>query len=155
VFSARDAEVFRLARALISRVPSHLDRDGREIRCHELARAVCAHLVARDLVAEVIDGDLYSIEHTWILLPRWINAPILDVYTPGRLPQVQLIDHHLWIVRGYEAHPALRSDIRQEVVDDLVMVMTDPASALASPRGPRGMPPRIGIIGPILDEELP
>jgi site-specific recombinase XerD len=58
VFSARSAEVYRAARALVSRVVSHLDREGREIRCHELARAVAKHLVRQGYELLVVDGVL-------------------------------------------------------------------------------------------------
>lgn len=62
---------------------------GWEIRCHELARAV-ARLY--DLV--VVDGHMGDAEHSWCLCPmRGTAAPwLLDVYVPGRLPMVQLVD---------------------------------------------------------------
>lgn len=137
-FSPQDAEAFRLARALVGRVRSHLAYDGQEIRCHELARAVVRVLTARGLEAVVVDGSLWLIEHTWILLPGQGDQKLLDVYAPGRLPQVQLLDVHPSVTRGYRASPAHRDDVRDRVVDDLVAAWSD-------------MP---ALSGPIVDEEL-
>jgi len=134
VFSPRHAEAYRLARALVGRVSSHLDREGREVRCHELARAVVHYLGIQEIEARVVDGVLWSIEHTWIVLPgQYGNDALLDVYAPGRLPQVQLIDTHGQIMRGYEPWPVSRSAVRDEVVDDLIREMAI-ARLLVEPR---------------------
>jgi hypothetical protein len=124
-FSARSAEVYRAARALVSRVVSHLDREGREIRCHELARAVAKHLVRQGYELLVVDGVLGCADHTWIELSR--TRAILDVYTPGRLPVVQLVDD-CQVLTGngrpaYAARGAPRTDIREEVVEALFLAM--------------------------------
>lgn len=79
---------------------------GNELRCHELARAVyrgLQHHAATSRIV-VLDGHLWAQEHSWIQLTE-LRAPhrraYLDVYTPGRIPQVQLLDVHWNIVRGY------------------------------------------------------
>lgn len=107
------------------------DRHGNEVRCHELARAAlkALHDLNRRKLDEarasltLVDGSLGSIEHSWLVYAT--AAPphadfqrrfILDVYCPGRLPQVQLLDgDHFAIARGYSPTGA-RDDI------DLVMV---------------------------------
>ena len=122
VFSPDAAWVFRYARSLVSRVSSHLDAGGREIRCHELARAVACCLRVQGVDLQVVDGALWSIEHTWIVLPGTLDGSLLDVYAPGRLPQVQLLHEHRNVSRGY-ASGVERSDVRHAVVDDLVRQM--------------------------------
>ena len=112
------------------------DRHGNEVRCHELARAalsaLCASnqsmLEACDVALSIVDGNLWAIEHTWLLY-QWNSelVPkrfILDVYCPGRLPQVQLIDgSHFAIARGYEPGP-VRTDIDHEMLATLLAEMT-------------------------------
>ncbi len=94
---------------------------GIELRCHELARAVARGLVHRGHSGvTVIDGQLYMIEHSWLLLPpsrlpAAMRPALLDVYCPGRLPQVQLIDDHFVVSRGYKAGKP-RTDIRERIV---------------------------------------
>lgn len=98
------------------------DRWGNEVRCHELARAALTALTAlnqrklneANATLAIVDGHMWAVEHTWLtytcndkVAPRRF---ILDVYTPGRLPQVQLIDEHFSIARGYSAGDA-RKDI--------------------------------------------
>jgi hypothetical protein len=57
---------------------------------------------------------MWAVEHTWLTYtcndPEAPRRFILDVYTPGRLPQVQLIDEHFSIARGYNSGEA-RKDI--------------------------------------------
>ena len=107
---------------LVKRVPSLSTRTP-EIRCHELARA--AHECLKNLghTTFVIDGSLYSIEHSWLIIkadrPQYA---ILDVYCPGRVPQVQLIDQHFVIARGYVPGET-RTDVRVRECADLVHAM--------------------------------
>jgi len=115
---------------------------GNELRCHELARAAHRALSAEHaerlrtwkVGLTVVDGRLGPIEHSWITYapPAPIGQPyrdaprrahVLDVYCPGRLPQVQLIDGSSTISREYHAGPA-REDIDQAIVDSLVQEMT-------------------------------
>jgi hypothetical protein len=96
--------------ACVSRVSNSW---GNELRCHELARSVAE--VIDD--ATVVDGKCGPVEHTWLVLS---DGAILDPYVPGRLPAVQLIDP---IVGATYRPGENRDDIRQEIVDRLVMEM--------------------------------
>ncbi len=120
---ARTAEVFRYARSLVARVPSHLDPEGREVRCHELARAVARCLAGQRVAHQVVDGLLWAVDHTWIVLPDPGRRLLLDMYAPGRLPQVQLICDDACVSRGYTPGEE-RTDVRWSVVDHLVRAMT-------------------------------
>ncbi|HSN25518.1 MAG TPA: hypothetical protein VLT45_04510 [Kofleriaceae bacterium] len=89
-----------------------------ELRCHELARAVSLALAAHHTLI-VIDGKLGPIEHTWL----WIATErpmILDVYTPGRMPQVQLIDVLVSLSGTGYVRGRQRRDIDHPRVDALV-----------------------------------
>ncbi len=127
---------------------------GSELRCHELARAAHRALLADHadrlrtwkVALAVVDGLLGPIEHSWITyevlgqpyrgvvrdVPR---AHVLDVYCPGRLPQVQLIDGSSTISREYRAGTqyrrataehvqAEREDINKDLVEALFREMT-------------------------------
>lgn len=109
------------------------DHSIRELRCHELVRAVGGIL---GLVP--VDGTYGAVEHSW-LVPRKEQGWLLDVYAVGRLPQVQLVDttsllpefklfqagaprldlDHaligaLWACLDSEAYSALRADACRE-----------------------------------------
>ena len=115
---------------LLSRVTTYVDRVsstwGNELRCHELARAVLSIALsdttrgwivraARELT--VVDGKCGPIEHSWLLFS---DGVILDPYAPGRMPAVQIID----AIVGTAYRPGSpRSDIRQDIVDRLVLEM--------------------------------
>lgn len=105
---------------LLSRVEAFVARVssawGNELRCHELARAV--HLVyEREHKLDVVDGKCGPIEHSWL---RFSDGVILDPYAPGRMPAVQIVDP----IAGTAYRPgAPRSDIRQAIVDRLVLEM--------------------------------
>lgn len=104
---------------LLSRVESIVSRVsdawGNELRCHELARAVCIVVADRSLV--VVDGHCGPVEHSWL---RCADGVIVDPYVPGRLPAVQIVDT---IVAGpYRAGPR-RSDVRGSTVRKLVAEM--------------------------------
>jgi hypothetical protein len=53
---------------------------------------------------------------------------VLDVYTPGRLPQVQLIDVTATLGQPYRLGPP-RRDIKKAVVAELVQLMRDAISS--------------------------
>lgn len=122
-----------LALALVARVPNHLDERGREIRCHELARAVARELLRRAGLGtpgiRVVDGRLGAIEHSWLELTSALkDQAILDVYTPGRVPQVQLIDKHPVITACYRESPTFTGPrIHLETIDRLCCLMSVPA----------------------------
>lgn len=108
---------------LLSRVESYVagvaSSWGNELRCYELARAV--HLVVHEHEHKllVIDGKCGPIEHSWLYIS---DGVILDPYAPGRLPAVQLVD----LIVGSAYKPGtLRADIRQPIVDRLVLEMRD------------------------------
>lgn len=90
-------------------------------RCHEIARAV-ERFMALPNTARVVDGECGLVEHSWIELDR---DTILDTYTVGRMPMVQLI--HVSVaslirtpfgpVQFYVEDPVPREDIRWDEVD--------------------------------------
>jgi hypothetical protein len=114
---------------------------GNEVRCHELARAALkaltelnqSKLQRNGASLELVDGRLWLIEHSWIVFSGRYAAAlarhessrryILDVYCPGRLPQVQLLDDHFAVARGYEASPAACVDVNLGLVARLVEEM--------------------------------
>jgi len=106
------------------------------VRCHELSRAVAHQLTAIGTKAEVVDGSLWWADHSWILLPGQTDSALLDVYAPGRVPQVQLLHDHHVVTRGYERGPA-RTDVRTDVVDVLCRLMEHASN----------MPPELSKIG--------
>lgn len=91
---------------------------GNELRCHELARAVHLAVYADEYKLDVVDGHCGPVEHSWL---RCSNGVILDVYAPGRLPAVQLVDPLIGV--GTYRPGKLRRDVRQEIVDRLVVEM--------------------------------
>jgi len=114
-------------------------RWGNELRCHELARAAHAALWALNrwrldevgATLSVVDGQLWAIEHSWLVyqIPgrcsttQYAKRFLLDVYCPGRLPQVQLIDDHFSIMRGYEDSGKVRGDVDCSMVAKLTREM--------------------------------
>jgi hypothetical protein len=100
----------------------HSIPDMEDLRCHEVARAV-----AIVLGLEVQDGKYGMVEHSWVLLPRRTYcSTILDVYSVGRLPLVQLI-HHTEILPHYDSYKAgdPRDVVEQEIVDLLVRILRE------------------------------
>ncbi len=129
VFKAFDQVVWGRARRAVNAIGNEW---GNELRCHELARAV--HRLLDLPVLTVIDGQLGAIEHTWLelIVPvpevdqaregRKARKAIIDVYTPGRLPQVQLIDPFPLMRPLYEPGP-VRTDVRLAIVEQLYQEM--------------------------------
>jgi len=112
-FQSIHTKLFRHARKYVTRIPDYW---GNELRCHELARAV--HAVLHELhepgyKLEVVDGRCGPVEHSWL---SWSDGVILDVYAPGRLPAVQLVDP---LVGAYRPGTP-RQDIKQSIVNQLV-----------------------------------
>lgn len=121
-------ELFHRAEALVASV---LDReDPSEIRCHEMARAA-----GRVLGLPVQDGHFGLVEHSWLWTrePRGFMPQLIDVYSVGSLPIVQIVDmancrtHRQSYRIGKE-----RDDIRWDVVDRLVSEMSGQASILTT-----------------------
>lgn len=109
---------------VVAQMPS-LDPLGREVRCHELARAAHARLrEARGLHGTewvVRDGRfLKVVEHSWLEMtdpPSVIGSServILDVYAVGAHPQVQVVYQSTLVSRFEVREP--REDIRADVV---------------------------------------
>lgn len=120
IFLPEEMEVFDLACTLVSRLPYEVM--GSVVRCHERVRAVA------DLLELTFEDGFYGmVEHSWIWLsPREPISPlprILDVYVPGRIPQVQLIDPHIHLPFEYRRGPP-RTDINQPMVFELIRLMT-------------------------------
>jgi hypothetical protein len=88
-----------------------------ECRCHELARAVLFALGGDLPMLFVQDGKVGPVEHTWLRFEATGN--ILDVYRPGVLPGVLLIDG---LLAGDYKAGTVRDDIRQE---DLLRILQD------------------------------
>lgn len=86
-FSATEIRALQLATVLVNKV----GEANFLVRCHELARAAASVLgkYGDEYKYDVVDGMYGPIEHTWLVTDR---GNILDVYVPGREPQVQLID---------------------------------------------------------------
>lgn len=106
---------------LLVRVEAHVTRIsnawGNELRCHELVRAVRLVVNACEHKLDVVDGKCGPIEHSWL---RFSDGVILDPYTPGRMPAVQLVDP----IVGTAYRPgASRTDIRRAILDRLVLEM--------------------------------
>lgn len=124
VFSARQRHLLRTVEDFVARIPSTL---GEATRCHELARAVAAVVLTPLPPLRVVDGRYNRCDHSWLALP--IDAigddcKLIDVYSVGRLPQVQLV-HDIWhTTRGAQYVPgAPRTDIRERMVRALIVAM--------------------------------
>lgn len=136
VFSDTELDQYEQARTLVDRLPRELLA---ERRCHEVARAVAKSVAG----VRVQDGHYDYVEHTWlwtqplleeeveIWAPGWFHAhrpKILDVYLPGCVPSVCLLDPfgHLALPRAYRWGPGDMPPItvREDVVDELHYRMT-------------------------------
>lgn len=101
-------QFMEMAQVLVNNVHGTY-RFGQPIRCHELARAVLLELPPEarngDDALVVQDGRVDHIEHSWL---RFIKSShIIDVYRPGVLPSVMLVDQ--FIASG-SYHPGSRRD---------------------------------------------
>lgn len=127
-FDRKAIRLLRRAERIVRALPDSAAKSG-VLRCHEVARAV-----GQVLELPVQDGQYGMVEHSWLWVlgaPKDIQrsnylgaAVLLDVYTCGRLPQVQLVD--MWALlpesRSYkwDLVGESRSDIRDDVVKKLV-----------------------------------
>jgi len=105
------------ARASAGRIKRE-GHEGCEVRCHELSRAVAHQLTANGTKVEVVRAARSSCDLPPIASRRQTDKALLDVYAPGRVPQVQLLHDHHVVTRGYEHGPA-RLDVRHDVVNAL------------------------------------
>jgi hypothetical protein len=119
-------ELLERAAEMVRHLPDEVDPAG--VRCHELARAVATCLIRRDPAWEqyikVIDGTYDHVDHSWIYL-LWGSGYVLDVYTVGRLPQVQLVQSHSLLqgTRALYKAGSPRQDIRSEVVEAMLCAL--------------------------------
>lgn len=116
IFTRRELDLLTNAQTLVSKFPSH-DLKGEWVRCHEMVR-----VVATSLDLQVMDGFYGMADHSWIWTSKLkIFEPppnILDIYCPGRLPQVQLVHSSNYLPFEYRRGP-VREDVRQDVIDYL------------------------------------
>jgi hypothetical protein len=116
-FGSAHQRLLARVEALVARVSSAW---GNELRCHELVRAV-RFVISDEYVLMIEDGKCGSVEHSWL---RFSDGVILDPYVPGRLPSVQIVDS--FVGTAYRPDDP-RDDIRQWIVDRLVLEMRSPA----------------------------
>lgn len=64
---------------------------------------------------EVVDGLFGLVDHTWIEVALPGRIAILDIYSVGRLPMVQLVHHSFSTKMPYVGRPP-RSDVRTDVI---------------------------------------
>jgi hypothetical protein len=110
-----ETQLYLLAQAtrMVQAMPDEVN--GEEVRCHEVARAV-GHVLGLD----VVDGKYGAVDHSWC-----VHSPptrdVLDPYTIGRVPQVQLVCGSALLPEfaSYRAGE-VRADIREHVVAILV-----------------------------------
>lgn len=122
IFSTEEIILFGWAERFAAKVPSR-QPDGEWVRCHEVARAVGGLLNLT-----VVDGVYGHVQHSWLDLPVAerpdLRRHVLDVYAPGRLPRVQLIDAWYLLPEGSSYKPGLaRGDIREDIVAWLKLKM--------------------------------
>lgn len=122
VFTMREKDLLRRAKMLVDRAP--YEAFGEPVRCHELARAV-----GRILDLEHEDGRFGFVEHTWLWTERkstdkfcapWVIPRILDVYVPGAIPQVQLIDTSSGLPARYFLSNVFDVEIRENVIEEII-----------------------------------
>lgn len=139
VFVQVELEILAAANSAVRDFPDHDSKD-RLIRCHEVARAILKLIkpLAHGFEPRVVDGKFDGVDHSWIAwqCPKahFGGTTILDAYSVGSLPQVQIHRIGTGIRRAdYRPDHLERDDIRHDVVDDLVA-----AAGGAPPEG--GMP---------------
>lgn len=113
VIAQWEIDLFHKAEDIVRGLPFK-DPMGRLVRCHEVARAV-----GRILGLPVQDGHFWTVEHSWLWTeePRGFMPNIIDVYSVGRLPVVQLVDSRDLRAYARDFRPGKRrKDIRWKVV---------------------------------------
>lgn len=111
IFSKAQKDDLAFAIKLVEALPAR-DKSNDWVRCHELARVIEPLLGNR---WHVVDGHVGTVEHTWLVW-RGKGHVVLDVYVPGALPQVQLVDcNPLWRRDGYKPGEP-RRDIRPVII---------------------------------------
>lgn len=101
------------AEILVARLPE-TDSKGRLIRCHEVVRALQGLLPSPLGTWHLQDGHYRTVNHTWLVNPP--SGQVLDLYSVGRYPMVQLVDSDVHFHRDLFRPGARRHDIRHKVV---------------------------------------
>ncbi len=130
VFGTDEIRKYMLAAMLVG----GLDHNFNDVRCHELARAV-----GKFISLPHQDGYFEGVEHSWLWTREietdelsfmyksgalGIRPPsIIDVYAPGCIPMVQMVDPGAWQLpyrRAYRVGKP-REDIRENVIARLLV----------------------------------
>jgi hypothetical protein len=119
IFSERECSLLRLAQLCVDAIDPL--EEPEPIRCHELS---CAIGMILDL--PVVHGKYGIHNHSWLVTKDLkpsdphSNVAILDVYSIGRLPQVQLVDAQGLLPHRQNFKPGPdRKDIDERVVERL------------------------------------
>lgn len=134
IFTENDLALLAFAKRAVALAPHELyveetSRKTREVRCHELARAVADVMAlgrtngSREIPPGfcVADGCRGPVEHSWIFYHWGGETRILDVYTPGTTEQVQIVDPRSTGKLYYTSD--LIESVRSNDVESLVMAM--------------------------------
>lgn len=120
VFSRRELQLLDRAQTLVAMAPYEINDEL--VRCHELARAIGEVL---ELKHE--DGRYGFVEHTWLWTSEkdpegspWVLPNVLDVYTPGCDPQVQLVHMALGLPPRYYLSNVFDVEIKDDIVIALI-----------------------------------
>lgn len=97
---------------------------GKDVRCHEVARAVAciiAPAIPAGATIRIVDGKFGAVDHTWIEIRIDYKTFILDPYAVASLPQVQLHETG-WSTKTGRFYNELaeRDDVAMHVVEHLV-----------------------------------
>jgi hypothetical protein len=114
-FSEKQIRVMKRAADIVAWINDQSLGAGRHdmMRCHEVAR-----IVGLLLDLPVVDGKYGAVDHSWLILNAYRSkACILDVYSVGSLPMVQLRDASIPGADKLYRHGDLRTDIHQKIVD--------------------------------------
>lgn len=122
IFTQDEIKLWEQATLAVGSLPEDL-----KVRCHELARAVHTYLKPMAPTTEVVDGKFGIADHSWLVVATTHRRfVILDVYSVGSLPMVQLVDMGsvaVRLARSYgEGSP--RNDVDEKTVQSLVLQMT-------------------------------
>ena len=113
IFDVEAHGLFRKATRLVHAIPEGM------WRCHEVARAVLRFMPSR---MKVVDGLYAAVDHSWLVGDARLPI-VLDVYSVGQLPMVQLVDAHT--PGGTPYRPgSYRSDIRRDDIAEMIRAMT-------------------------------
>lgn len=122
--------LIRRATEVVERLPTIHEPDQSLLRCHEVARIVLAvvRYEFRNIEMTVVDGKFNHGDHSWIYW--WRNGLrhryrfILDTYCVLAYPPVQArLEMPLNPLDIYK-QGSFRSDIRREIVDHYVKILT-------------------------------